>query len=43
MYTITNGEHGWPGTTDPTRFGDTTDAISATDLIWEFFVAHPRE
>jgi polyhydroxybutyrate depolymerase len=41
LYTIDGGGHGWPGTVDPDRDGDTTDAVSATDLIWEFFVAHP--
>lgn len=42
LYAISAGGHGWPGTTDPDRVGDTTAAISATDLMWEFFVTHPR-
>ena len=42
LYTIADGGHGWPGTDDPSRLGDTTDAIDATDLIWEFFEAHPK-
>lgn len=37
LYTIQGGGHGWPGTIDPSRVGDTTASISATDLMWEFF------
>ena len=43
LYEITDGGHGWPGTADSTRIGDTTTAISATDLIWEFFDSQPRD
>ncbi len=42
LYTVAGGGHGWPGTPDPDRVGDTTESISATDLIWEFFTSHPR-
>lgn len=40
LYTVVGGGHGWPGTTDPSRVGDTTDSVSATDLIWDFFRLH---
>lgn len=43
LYTIAGGGHGWPGTSDPDRVGDTTESISATDLIWEFFTTHASE
>lgn len=43
LYTIIGGGHawpggaaGWPGADEP------TEIISAAQLIWEFFVAHPR-
>ena len=42
LYTVAGGGHGWPGTPDTSRVGDTTDSVSATELIWEFFAAHPR-
>ena len=32
------GGHTWPDATQ----GDTTHEISANDLMWDFFVAHPR-
>lgn len=39
LYTIVDGGHAWPGVT-------TADApsrrVPATDLIWEFFAAHPK-
>jgi len=39
LYTIVNGGHGWPGLTS----GDLASrSVPATDLIWEFFVAHPK-
>ena len=44
LYTIIGGGHawpggrgGWPGSDEPTQ------TISATQLIWEFFVAHPKQ
>lgn len=42
LFTIAGGGHGWPGTSDPGRVDDTTAVISATDLIWDFFLASPR-
>jgi polyhydroxybutyrate depolymerase len=39
LYTIKGGPHYWPGN----KFYDPIDEISATDLIWEFFAAHPKQ
>jgi len=38
LYTIINGEHHWPGGS----FSGSTQTISASQLIWEFFEAHPK-
>ncbi len=39
LYTIRNGGHGWPGSS----MGDRpSEEISATDVMWAFFQAHPR-
>lgn len=45
LYTIIGGKHAWPGSEGPAwRGGDKpTQSISATDLIWEFFAAHPKQ
>lgn len=42
LYSIIGGEHAWPGgeAVDP-RIGKPTMEISATPLMWGFFVAHP--
>jgi polyhydroxybutyrate depolymerase len=44
LYTIVGGGHAWPGSDGPAwRGGDQpTMTISATQIIWEFFVAHPK-
>ena len=40
LYTIVNGGHGWPGSS----MGDRpSDEISATDIMWTFFQAHPKQ
>jgi polyhydroxybutyrate depolymerase len=39
FYTIEGGGHGWPGAASGA--GVTTKEIDATDIIWEFFAAHP--
>jgi len=39
FYTIEGGGHGWPGS--DLGAGVTTKEIDATDIIWEFFAAHP--
>jgi polyhydroxybutyrate depolymerase len=38
LYVIDGGGHTWPGAIDVPRLGETTHEISATDLIWDFFV-----
>jgi polyhydroxybutyrate depolymerase len=39
LYAIDGGGHTWPGAiVDVARLGATTHEISATDLIWQFFV-----
>lgn len=38
LYTLINGKHWWPGSEkDPTK------ELSATEIIWEFFEAHPKQ
>jgi polyhydroxybutyrate depolymerase len=42
LYTVIGGGHAWPG--GRTGYPDAdppTDSISASQLIWEFFAAHP--
>ena len=44
LYAIDGGGHQWPDATFeflPQNFGSATHEISANDLIWDFFVAHP--
>ncbi len=41
LYAVDPGGHTWPGAIDNPSLGYTTHQISATDLIWAFFVAHP--
>lgn len=44
LYTIIDGSHRWPGDDVPWyTFPDRDDSdIVATDLMWDFFAAHPR-
>jgi polyhydroxybutyrate depolymerase len=42
LYVIEGGGHTWPGAIDIPGLGKTTHSISATDLIWRFFAAHPK-
>lgn len=41
LYAVDPGGHTWPGAIDNASLGYTTHQISATDLMWAFFVAHP--
>ena len=42
-YTVTDGGLTWPGTSaDISALGATTQEISASQLMWEFFTAHPK-
>ena len=45
LYTISGQGHAWPGGRKGLRFGNVdapTTEISATDLMWDFFVKHPK-
>jgi polyhydroxybutyrate depolymerase len=43
LYTILDGGHAWPGGNPGWAGGDTpTQTLSASELIWEFFAAHPK-
>jgi polyhydroxybutyrate depolymerase len=44
LYTIIGGKHAWPGSPGPGWPGgdQPTQSISATKLIWDFFVTHPK-
>ncbi len=44
LYTIVGGKHAWPGSDGPAWPGgdDPTQTISATEVMWEFFAAHPK-
>lgn len=42
LYRVEGGRHGWPGSGDTSPWGRTTDAVSASALLWEFFATHPR-
>ncbi len=48
LYSTVGGEHWWPGNPYTSSPGspwlvDNIQEISATDLIWEFFEAHPKQ
>lgn len=44
VYVIEGGGHNWPGSTraEFAFLGKSTGDIAANDLIWDFFVQHPR-
>ena len=45
LYRVTDGGHSWPGSPFSVQveaaIGRTTMSVSANELIWDFFVAHP--
>jgi hypothetical protein len=41
LYAVDGGGHTWPGAIDVPPLGYTTHDISATQLMWQFFQAHP--
>ncbi|MBV9410321.1 MAG: poly(3-hydroxybutyrate) depolymerase [Acidimicrobiia bacterium] len=41
FYIINGGGHTWPGAADLAFLGKTTHQISATQILWAFFQAHP--
>ncbi|NDR52734.1 MULTISPECIES: PHB depolymerase family esterase [unclassified Actinomyces] len=44
LYTVDAGGHTWPGTSaDLSALGTVTQEINASQLMWEFFSAHPRQ
>jgi len=44
LYSVVGGKHAWPGGVTAWLGGDTpTHEIDATDLMWEFFKAHPKK
>ncbi|MEU7608679.1 polyhydroxybutyrate depolymerase [Micromonospora sp. NPDC049204] len=42
VYTLPEMGHSWPGATTGS-LADSSAGLSATDLMWEFFAAHPRK
>jgi polyhydroxybutyrate depolymerase len=43
FYVIEDGGHTWPGAThEMPDMGTTTHSITASELVWDFFAAHPR-
>ncbi len=42
LYTVDDGRHGWPGSDRAMSVLDSTTSISASQIMWEFFVEHPR-
>jgi polyhydroxybutyrate depolymerase len=43
LYKVLGGGHTWPGTSvDLSPLGVTTQEIVASELLWDFFAAHPR-
>lgn len=43
FYIINGGGHTWPGAADDSGgVGPTTHEISASEIAWQFFAAHPR-
>ncbi len=43
FYTIDGGGHTWPGSKIPGGAGPVTTEINASNLIWTFFLNHPRK
>lgn len=44
LYTITDGTHRWPGDQTPWwQFGLGSHGVSATNEMWAFFAAHPKQ
>jgi polyhydroxybutyrate depolymerase len=43
LYTIQDGTHNWPGEAMAgTRVAQATRDLNATDILWDFFVNHPK-
>ncbi len=42
LYSIADAGHSWPGSEFAIEINGTTQAMDATEVIWDFFVAHPK-
>ena len=42
LYSLKDGGHTWSGAPLSATLGSTFPYLNATDVIWEFFEAHPR-
>jgi polyhydroxybutyrate depolymerase len=42
LYTLEGGGHTWPGAMPGTASGSSFPYMDATEVIWDFFQAHPR-
>jgi polyhydroxybutyrate depolymerase len=42
LYVIEDGGHTWPGASEVRPNGSTTQSIDATELMLQFFLAHPK-
>lgn len=42
LYSLVDGDHGWPGARARRRRAEAPAPVSATELIWQFFQRHPR-
>ena len=42
LYTLNGGGHIWPGASPIMTSGSAFPSMAATDVIWDFFQAHPR-
>jgi polyhydroxybutyrate depolymerase len=42
LCTVQGGGHTWPGAISIPGLGHTTTDLNATDMMWDFFVAHPK-
>ena len=44
IYSVKDNGHAWPGGRSGSRLGDTpSTSVNATDIIWAFFRAHPKQ
>jgi polyhydroxybutyrate depolymerase len=43
LYTVNGGGHAWPGGEADLLGAEPTKEISATDVMWNFFVRHPKK
>jgi polyhydroxybutyrate depolymerase len=43
LYTVNGGGHAWPGGQPYLLGPEPTKEISATDLMWEFFMRNPKK